>query len=702
MSTDAAVASDKCIRCCVYLRKTTGFKKKIDSPEEAIQVSQILDKTVEVGHVLCNNCRIIVSKILTRPVPQDESSDASNIFSQPSTASSSSHAVESDSSFSCEATLTSTAEVECVELPFPRLASTEKLCCICGSDDNRCRISFEARSQVFKKRKIFIPDGNRCCQKHLFNKDRFLYEDIENLRVHSHSITITVDELTNLLGKLAIDADSSILDKIGDFSCSEHQMNVFTGLSWDNIIKLRDMMTSMRNSQTRNVTQALTVFLFKLRTGSSNAVTASVLGLDHEQIVSEYCNSVIQSFEKDVLPTRFGIHAITRETIAENSSNMVKNLFQLSDDKLMLICDGTYIRHQKSSNNDYQRKSFSGQKKVPLCKPFTICTTNGYIVDMMGPFEANINDAQILGTILKDENGLITLLHGNDIFVLDRGFRDVLEELNELGFEVLMPALKGKRNQLTTKESNESRFVTKIRWVVESVHGILKQKYKLLDRKFDNKMLPKTKSYVRIASFLQNEFGKRLDSDAELSSEIVIQMNSTRNTENTLMPEVVLKKWHTATKTPFQTITSEDLEDFPELTMNDLKIFFTGTYQLKQAISYLAEMIDDDESLNLQFVKESENILKFYVRSRHRKSKTYKCFIEYRSNINSIAGIVRYCCDCANGLRTVGSCSHIAAIVYYLSYGRYMAKLIKPAQILSQLFSKDNLIPVIEENSDDD
>jgi len=34
-------------------------------------------------------------------------------------------------------------------------------------------------------------------------------------------------------------------------------------------------------------------------------------------------------------------------------------------------------------------------KKLPLCKPFTICTTNGYIVEMEGPFYAIQNDAEI-------------------------------------------------------------------------------------------------------------------------------------------------------------------------------------------------------------------------------------------------------------------------------------------------------------------
>ena len=45
--------------------------------------------------------------------------------------------------------------------------------------------------------------------------------------------------------------------------------------------------------------------------------------------------------------------------------------------------------------------------------------------------------------------------------------RDVKEKLKEQNFKVLMTALKGKRKQLSADESNESRFVTNIRWAVE-------------------------------------------------------------------------------------------------------------------------------------------------------------------------------------------------------------------------------------------
>jgi len=460
-------------------------------------------------------------------------------------------------------------------------------------------------------------------------------------------------------------------------------------------------MISMRNRQTRTITQALVVFLFKLRTGNSNAILASILQLENEQLISEYSSAIVKSFQEDVLPFHFGLTSSNRNDLIQNhTTEIAKNLFA-NHQNVMLICDGTYARHQKSTNNEFQRKSFSGQKKVPLCKPFTICATDGYVIDMLGPYPANLNDAEILKILLQDPNGLCKLLKEDDYVVLDRGFRDVKAELELKKINVLMPALKGKRKQLTTNESNESRYVTKIRWAVEAVHGILKQKYRLLDHKLDNKMLPKIGTYFRIASFLNNQFGKRLKSDTECSDDILERMRTRRDIENSLAIEAEEKGW-LRKKIIFQNISSDDILDFPEMTERDLKILFTGSYQLSQAISYLAEMVDKDGKVNLQFVKDEMNVLKLQVQSRHISRKMYRCFVKYKPNSVGISGLLQYACDCANGRRTVGCCSHIAAIVYYLAHARYLSKLLKPAEILSKMFQQDDITPVIEENSDED
>lgn len=179
--------------------------------------------------------------------------------------------------------------------------------------------------------------------------------------------------------------------------------------------------------------------------------------------------------------------------------------------------------------------------------------------------------------IIDSLDGICNLLEPSDVFVVDRGFRNVQVHLEDKSYQVLMPASKGKRNRLTITESNISRYVTKIRWVVEAVHGMLKQKYHLLHRKFDNKMLPRVGSFYRIASFFYNQYNKRLSSDAEYFDEIVEMMESRNNTDNTLAEEVDKNVWRRK-KLPFETISFCDLMDFPEMTEKDLKLLFTESY----------------------------------------------------------------------------------------------------------------------------
>jgi len=112
--------------------------------------------------------------------------------------------------------------------------------------------------------------------------------------------------------------------------------------------------------------------------------------------------------------------------------------------------------------------------------------------------------------------------------------------------------------------------------------------------------------------------------------------------------------------------------------------------------------MNDSGLINVQYVRDKSNILKTQVQSRHIRRKSYRCFIEYNRNTIGYSGVSRYFCECANGRRTVGCCSHVAAIIYYLSYGRYLSKIPKPAQILSELFKKDNINIVIENDSDQD
>ncbi|KAK4882475.1 hypothetical protein RN001_005794 [Aquatica leii] len=87
-------------------------------------------------------------------------------------------------------------------------------------------------------------------------------------------------------------------------------------------------------------------------------------------------------------------------------------------------------------------------------------------------------------------------------------------------------------------------------------------------------------------------------------------MKSLKDTDNTLATEVEEEKGWLRKKIVFQRLNSHDLSDFPQLNETQLKLLFTRSYQYSQAIAYLAKILDDDNTLQIDFVKDRSNILK--------------------------------------------------------------------------------------------
>ena len=81
---------------------------------------------------------------------------------------------------------------------------------------------------------------------------------------------------------------------------------------------------------------------------------------------------------------------------------------------------------------------------------------------MLVLYYANEINAGISKSVIDDSNSLRKIPRDGDVFVLDHDFRDVKEKLEDGNLNALMPALKGKRKQLSAQEFDESRFVTKV------------------------------------------------------------------------------------------------------------------------------------------------------------------------------------------------------------------------------------------------
>lgn len=259
--------------------------------------------------------------------------------------------------------------------------------------------------------------------------------------------------------------------------------------------------------------------------------------------------------------------------------------------------------------------------------------------------------------------------------ILDRGFRDVIKELREkYNLVPYMPSLiKNDEKQLSTIEANTSRFVTKIRYVIEVVNAKLKCSFKAL-KEVPNKSLPHSKVDYEIAAALINKYFSRMISDKIDGEQIVSIMKSRKNRVNTLMK--VVEDHDLFKNSQFKKLDAVDINDFPQLDQETIKTQITlGNYQLKQAIGYITEHFDKNGKYSImlnenQAFQSDTKLLRAEIRSRHSNATKYKTYVQYIPNVNDASSILEWYCTCKVGARTVGCCSHISSVIYYFAIGK--------------------------------
>ena len=184
---------------------------------------------------------------------------------------------------------------------------------------------------------------------------------------------------------------------------------------------------------------------------------------------------------------------------------MAKVLLNAEDDALITIWDATYIYIEKSSSYDFQRKTYSGHKFRSLVKFMICCSTDGFMIECIGPYlcNGNNNDANITQDVfVKNYDDICQFFQRNDVFVVDRGFRDSLDYLDSKGFKYQMPSFLKDKKQHSSKEANQSRIVTKIRWVIESVNSRIK-KWKYFSNVLINKNIEFIeKNFINICALI--------------------------------------------------------------------------------------------------------------------------------------------------------------------------------------------------------
>ena len=273
-------------------------------------------------------------------------------------------------------------------------------------------------------------------------------------------------------------------------SVSDELCKNTTGLSKEEFQYLCGELHSLRNTQFRSIPQALAVYLFWLTTGLGQKKIATYFGTISQFDVARYLQQIRAGLSEKFVKENLGINHLSRDEWLKNNSKVATDIFCTDENQFVIVADGTYCYIQKSSNNYFQRKTYSVQKKRHLVKPFVVTASNGRIIDVYGLFEATKNDSSIFLEILEDQNGLKSLLREGDIVLVDRGFRDSIKKLEDVyKLSPKMPSMLSKNEkQLTTYEANYSRLITKCRWVVEVTNSFLKYSFPALNQ-VPNKLL---------------------------------------------------------------------------------------------------------------------------------------------------------------------------------------------------------------------
>ena len=325
----------------------------------------------------------------------------------------------------------------------------------------------------------------------------------------------------------------------------------------------------------------------------------------------------------------------------------------------------------------------------------------------------------------------------NDVVVVDRGFRDALGVMQSLGLDVLMPPFLDHRRQFSTEESNQSRCITKIRWIVEAVNRRIKE-FKYFANTVQNSSLMYLQADLSNVCALTNRYRPPITTSKPGDVEIAKEMRSLMTKKNkmeTVKLERNLYDQHVChlvfqllnennlLKRPsvWETIDHNDIiPEFPILSEEEIGditlgtklsreisllrwISISGVFQLKRARSYVEEKVGTSKltgtvDYTIQRCRLFPNIIRVPTKSAHKDRTTYHPIIQF-----SRVEILGWWCDCYIGNRFVGCCSHITSAIWFLSYQRWQSNESRRASTDRMNFVSET-IPISDfyDSSDDE
>lgn len=320
---------------------------------------------------------------------------------------------------------------------YSRATSTSRHCIFSGCENvERLLVPVRIKEMLLCRYKFYVPPSARICRYHLQN------DCWDQLRTDIRDFTAAqMDQMLNMMERVNLKA----VDFNNINMMPPHLCHYWLGMTAAQFHELLSEIPSLRE-QVPSASVALSIYLVKLRIGDSDDRLASLFQMSRRTL-ERNMTKTRNCMSQQMAPEHLGINHMSIEEVASRNKIIPEGLFGNSNlpneiKPAIVICDATYVYVQSSSNYLFQKDTFSLHKHLNLVKPFMMVCCDGHILDCLGPYKATLNDATIMNNEFSDSNGpMRRYFRQGDVFILDRGFRDVILQFLEYGYQAHMPTL---------------------------------------------------------------------------------------------------------------------------------------------------------------------------------------------------------------------------------------------------------------------
>lgn len=219
-----------------------------------------------------------------------------------------------------------------------------------------------------------------------------------------------------------------------------------------------------------------------------------------------------------------------------------------------------------------------------------------------------------------------------------------------------------------------------MRWIIEAVNGRLKNKFKFFRGQIQNSYIPKLNKLLRLACALLNKYSPIIAPSKPGDLELAHLIRERAERPN-LLSDLIDDERLNRRRIVWIEQNGNDLAYFPLITEDEIRDLTFDIFQLKQAPSYTFEHLAEEGHYEILRHNSIRDLIRVQIHSRYRNQEAqgHHVYIQYRPGVQGIGGIPYYACTCVCGQRTLGTCSHVASVIWDLGYGRHQVVYRYPA-----------------------